>query len=755
MIAKINVTKRSGQIAELNIDKIHAVIENACKNISNVSVSEIEIKSQLQFYDKIKTRDIQETIIKAAGDLITEETPNYQYVAGRLANYQLRKDVYGQYNPIPLYDHVCKVIREGFYTKDLLSWYSKDEFEQMESFVDHAKDETMAYAAIEQFRSKYLVKNRVTGKIYETPQYAYVLIAATLFHSYPNTTRMKYVKDYYDMLSDNWISPPTPVLADVRTNQRQFSSCVLIDTDDSLDSITEANRSIVKYVSQRAGIGLNVGRIRSKGSPIRNGDTYHTGIVQFLKYFYAAVSSVNQGSIRKGSATFNYPIFHKEFEDLIVLKNNKGIDENRIRHVDYCVQLNRLFYERLLTGGNITFFCPNDVPEVYQYFFSDYDRFVKEYTKAENDSTIKKTVISAIEVFTQIIQERKDTGRIYIMNVDNCNIHSAFLEKQYPVKMTNLCVEITQYTEPVSLKDEGLIALCTLSAINIGKINNPDQFAKPCDLAVRALDALLSYQNYPMKQAENHTKQWRPLGIGITNLAYWLAKNGLTYAEDSDTLAKIDEYMEAFAYYCTKTSIDLAREYQPCENSQGTKYHNGIFPIDTYNKNVDELVKRKPTYDWDLLRNAAKEHGIRNATLLAQMPCESASVTINSTNGIEPIRSLITYKQSKEAILAQVAPEMLKLKHKYDKLWELSSCKGYLQIVAVMQKWMDQSISANTFYNPTHYENNEIPMSVLLSDIVSHFRYGGKTLYYSQVYDGQGEIDVNDEKGCAGGGCTL
>ena len=773
MPQEILVTKRNGKKEPLDINKLHKVVSYACDGLTGVSASEVEIKSQIQFYSGIKSCDIQETLIKAASVLITEETPNYQYVAGRLINYKLRKDVYGDYNPIPLYDHVQNVIDLGFYTSELNDWYTKDDFEKMEMFLDHSRDESLTYVGMEQFRGKYLVKNRVTGDIHETPQMLYILIAATLFHSYPKETRMKYVKDYYDMTSKHIISLPSPVMAGVRTTQKQFSSCVLIECGDSLDSIGATSNSILKYVAQKAGIGINAGRLRALGSPIRNGDAYHTGVIPFLKLFQASVGSCSQGGIRKGSATTYFPIWHLEIEDLVVLKNNKGVEENRVRQMDYGIQISKLFYERLVKNQDVTLFCPNDVPELYEVFFSNQDEFKRLYEIAEKKTGIRKKRIKAQELFSAILNERTDTGRIYIMNVDNCNDHGSFKPEVAPIKQSNLCCEITLPTKAMGY-DDSLIALCTLSAINWGKIDSPEDFKKPCELAVRALDALLSYQDFPVEAARLHTEYYRPLGVGITNLAYFMAKNGLDYNGNQETYDTIDEFAEAWSYYLIKASVDLAKEFGPCVASHHTKYSEGILPIDTYKKKeIDKLVSRKSEMDWDSLREELKKWGTRNSTLMALMPAETSSQISNSTNGIEPPRGYISIKQSKDGTLAQVVPGYPRFRKKYQLLWDIESPEGYLNICGILQKYIDQAISVNTSYNPEFYPNNKIPMSVLMSHLIKHYQLGGKTLYYNNTYDGATDemkievlpkdsnvvnikkSPVTEEHGCADGGCIL
>lgn len=745
MTKTILVTKRDGTREELDLEKLHKVVFFACEDITGVSASEVEIRSQLQFYNGISSTDIQETLIKSAADLITEETPNYQYVAGRLINYHLRKMVYGKYEPDWLIDTIKKNIELGFYDPEILELYTHEEINQLEDMVDHDRDLNLTYAAMEQFRGKYLVQNRTTGEIYETPQVAYIMIAATLFARYPADTRMKYVKDYYDAISNFDISLPTPIMAGVRTPQRQFSSCVLIETDDSLDSINATTSAIVNYVSQKAGIGIGAGSIRAIGSPIRNGDATHTGVIPFYKLFQSAVKSCSQGGVRGGAATLYYPIWHLEIEDMLVLKNNKGTEDNRVRHLDYGVQFNKLMYERLISGGDITLFSPHDVPEVYEAFFTDQERFKELYERAERNTRLRKKTVRAVDLFSAFVQERKDTGRVYLMNVDNANNHGAFVESEAPVKMSNLCCEINLPTKPLNnINDpDGEISLCTLSAINWGNIKTPADFEKPCDLAVRALDALLDYQGYPVKAAEESTRKRRPLGVGIINFAYWLAKHDTNY--QNPNLELVDEWAEAWSYYLIKASVDLAEEKEACPGSNETKYDYGITPNMTYKKEVDDLVKHKERMPWKKLRERLVEHGIRNSTLMALMPAETSAQISNSTNGIEPPRSFVSVKQSKHGVLKQVVPEYRRLKNKYDLLWDQRSPEGYLKICAVLQKYIDQGISVNTSYNPAHYEDEKIPMSVLLKDIVTFYKYGGKQLYYFNTHDGQGEYQVEEQ----------
>jgi ribonucleoside-diphosphate reductase alpha chain len=743
-MTSIKVTKREGHVEDLDLEKLHKVVFWATQGITGVSASEVEIKSHIQFYNGIKTADIQETLIKSAADLISEETPNYQYVAGRLINYHLRKQVYNDYQPCSLLELVKRNASRGFYDLGLLEAYSSDEWNILDSKIDHARDENFTYVAMEQWRGKYLVQNRVTNEIFETPQMAYMLIAATLFQSYPADTRLRWVKDYYDAISLGDISLPTPVMAGVRTPQKQFSSCVLIEADDSLDSINATSSSIVKYVSQKAGIGIGAGRIRALGSPIRSGDAYHTGVVPFFKLFQSATRSCSQGGVRNGAATLYYPIWHLEIEDLIVLKNNKGTEDNRVRHMDYGVQFNKLMYERLITGGDITCFSPHDVPEMYEAFFNNQDRFKELYEKAERSTKIRKKTFKAADLFTRFMQERKDTGRIYLQNVDHANTHSPFDESVAPVKMSNLCCEIDLPTVPLKdVNDEdGRIALCTLSAINWGNVKSPHDFQKPCELAVRGLDALLSYQNYPVRAAELATEEFRPLGVGIINFAYFLAKNDVSYSSP-DAVNIVDEYAEAWSYYLLKASADLAVEQGACGRWQDLKSARGILPIDTRKAEIDELVAHQERMPWAELREQTKATGQRNATLMALMPAETSAQISNATNGIEPPRSYVSVKQSKHGVLKQVVPEYRRLKNRYELLWDQQSPEGYLRLCAVLQKYIDQGISVNTSYNPRFYADEKIPMSEMLKDIIQFYKYGGKQLYYFNTNDGQGEIDID------------
>ena len=702
MNSNIQITKRDGTKEDLDLDKLHEVVFYACEGVTGVSASEVELRSNVQFYNGMQSADIQETLIKSAADLISEETPGYQYVGGRLINYHLRKMVYGEFEPWHILELVKRNVKIGFYDKDILANYNEQEWNTINDFVKHDRDENLTYAAMEQFRGKYLVKNRVTNQIFETPQVAYALIAATLFAHYPKDTRLQWVKDYYDAISTFDVSLPTPVMAGVRTPQRQFSSCVLIETDDSLDSINATTSSIVKYVSQKAGIGIGAGSIRALGSPIRAGDAYHTGVIPFYKMFQSATRSCSQGGVRNGAATLYYPIWHYEVEDLLVLKNNKGTEDNRVRHMDYGVQFSKLFYERLIAGGDITLLSPHDVPGLYDAFFADQDKFKELYETAERNTRIRKKTISAAQLFAMFMEERKNTGRIYLQNVDHSNDHSSFKPELAPIKQSNLCCEINLPTKPLNdLYDpEGEIALCTLSAINWGNIRKPDDFRKPCELAVRGLDALLTYQDYPVMAAESSTMKRRPLGVGIINLAYFLARHDTTYTNPD--LELIDEYAEAWSYYLIKASADLAVEQGACPGTAETRYGDGITPNQTYKKDVDELVPHVERMDWKGLRKQLTDTGIRNSTLMALMPSETSAQISNATNGVEPPRAFVSVKQSKDGVLKQVVPGYPRLKNKYELLWDQQSPEGYIKIMAVLQKYIDQGISVNTSYNPQY-----------------------------------------------------
>ena len=733
----IKVVKRDGSKESIDMEKIHRVVHWASQDLEGVSVSQVEINAQLAFFDGIKTEDIHETIIKSAADLISSDSPDYQYLAARLAIFHLRKKAFRSFIPPPLFDHVSKLTDMGIYDNDILKKYTKDEFKELNSHIDHWRDMKFSYAAVKQLEGKYLVQNRVTGEIYESPQLLYMLVGMCLFQDYNSNIRMKFVKSFYDSASKFKISLPTPIMAGVRTPTRQFSSCVLIESDDDLDSISAASGAIVKYVSQRAGIGINGGRIRGLGSPIRGGEATHTGCIPFFKHFHTAVKSCSQGGVRGGAATLFYPLWHLEVEGLLVLKNNAGTDENRIRHLDYGVQFNGLMYQRFLEDKDITLFSPNDTPGLYSSFFVDQKKFKSLYEKYEKDKSIRKTSIKARDLFAKFMQERANTGRIYLQNVDHCNTHSAFDAKQAPIRQSNLCMEITLPTKPLySVQDEnGEVALCTLSAVNLGALDNLDELENITEIIVRALDSLLDYQDYPLKAAEISSKNRRTLGIGVTNLAYYLAKNSVKYSDGSGN-ELIHKTFEALQYYSLKASNKLAQELGPCPLFSETNYANNVMPIDSYKKDIDAFCNTKLALDWNSLRKDIKATGLRNSTLTALMPCESSSQISNSTNGIEPPRGFVSVKQSKDGILKQVVPEYEKLRNQYELLWDIKNNEGYLQLCAIMQKFVDQSISTNTHYDPSQYDGNRVPMKLFLMDLLKAYKYGIKTLYYHNTRDG-------------------
>ncbi|WP_455942925.1 class 1a ribonucleoside-diphosphate reductase subunit alpha [Neisseria sp.] len=753
----IKVTKRDGRLENIDLDKIHRVVTWAAEGLQNVSVSQVELKSHIQFYNGIRTDDIHETIIKAAADLISQDTPDYQYLAARLAIFHLRKIAYGEFEPPHLYDHVKKLTEAGKYDRHIIADYSCEEFDELNAYIDHSRDMTFSYAAVKQLEGKYLVQNRVTRQIYETPQFLYILVAMCLFSKYPKETRLDYVKRFYDAVSTFKVSLPTPIMSGVRTPTRQFSSCVLIECDDSLDSINATTSAIVKYVSQRAGIGINAGRIRGLGSEIRGGEAQHTGCIPFFKMFQAAVKSCSQGGVRGGAATLFYPLWHIEAESLLVLKNNRGVEDNRIRQLDYGVQINRLLYTRLIKGGNITLFSPNEVPGLYDAFFADQDEFERLYTQYEQDPNIRKRTLPATELFSTLMQERAGTGRIYIQNVDHCNTHSPFDPRVAPVHQSNLCMEIALPTKPLdNINDaEGEIALCTLSAFNLGALNNLDELEELADLTVRALDALLDYQDYPVAAARTATMNRRTLGIGVINYAYYLAKNGVRYSDDS-ALGLTHRTFEAMQYYLLKASVNLAKEYGACPLFNQTVYSQGKLPIDTYKKDLDAVCNEPLHYDWESLRADIVKYGLRNSTLTALMPSETSSQIANATNGIEPPRGLVSVKASKDGILKQVVPEFETLKDAYETLWQLPGNEGYLKLVGVMQKFVDQSISANTAYDPNKFEGSKVSMKQMLKDLLTAYKYGVKTLYYHNTRDGADDTqtDIQDD-GCAGGACKI
>ena len=734
----INVKKRNGRGSEsLNIDKIHEMVEYACEDISGVSASQVEMNSDLQFYNGITTEEIQQILIKSASDLISLDTPNYQYVAARLLLYSLRKQIFRRLWDHPhIYTHVKKCIDKGVYDPEIFNWYDKRDFDRMENWVTHERDYDFTYAGLRQVIDKYLVQDRSTGEVFESPQFMYMLISATLFAKYPKNKRMSYVKKYYDAISKFKINIPTPIMAGVRTPIRQYASCVLVDVDDTLPSIFSSDMAIGKYVAQRAGIGINAGRIRGINSRIRGGEVQHTGVIPFLQKFQATVKCCTQNGVRGGSATVHFPIWHKEIEDIIVLKNNKGTEDNRVRKLDYSIQLSKLFYERFINEEDITLFSPHEVPELYDSWGTP--EFDKLYETAERKTSVWKKKVPAQELFFDMLKERAETGRIYIMNIDHCNEHSSFKDR---ITMSNLCQEITLPTEPIEHIDgKGEIALCILSAINVGKINDIDDLESLCDLSVRALDELIDLQKYPVKAAEVSTKARRSLGIGYFGLAHYLAKNKLSY-NDKQAWKEVDRLTEAFQYYLLRASNDIAKEKGKCEYFHRTKYSDGVLPIETYKKEVDEIVNRKLTMKWEQLRKDIREHGLRHSTLSAQMPSESSSVVSNATNGIEPPRDYLSIKKSKKGTLKQVVPDYYRFKNFYTLLWDMKSNEGYINIVAIMQKYFDQSISGNWSYNPENYEDNQVPVSVMAEDLLTTYRLGWKTSYYQNTYDAKRDLD--------------
>ena len=756
---EILVTKRDGSKESIDLEKIHRVVHWASQDLDNISVSQVEINAQLAFFDGIRTEDIHETIIKSAADLISTDVPDYQYLAARLAIFHLRKKAYKSFTPPSLIVHVTKLTKLGIYDKDILDKYNASEFEEFNNYIDHWRDMKFSYAAVKQLEGKYLVQNRVTGDIHESPQMLYMLVGMCLFQEYKGKARIDIVKRFYDASSNFKISLPTPIMAGVRTPTRQFSSCVLIETDDDLDSISAASGAIVKYVSQRAGIGINAGKIRAIGSPIRGGEATHTGCIPFFKHFHTAVKSCSQGGVRGGAATLFYPLWHLEVESLLVLKNNTGTDENRIRHLDYGVQFNGLMYERFLKDSDITLFSPNDVPGLYDSFFADQKKFKKLYEKYESDDSIRKETIKARDLFAMFMKERANTGRIYLQNVDHCNTHGAFNPEYAPIRQSNLCMEITLPTKPLfSVQDEkGEVALCTLSAVNLGALDSLDELEDITEIIVRSLDSLLDYQDYPLKSAEIASNNRRTLGIGVTNLAYYLAKNDAKYSDGSGN-DLIHKTFEALQYYSLKASNKLAEELGPCPLFSETQYAKGIMPIDSYKKDIDAFCSTNLELDWDTLRKNIKSKGLRNSTLTALMPCESSSQISNSTNGIEPPRGFISVKQSKDGILKQVVPEYEKLHKKYELLWDIKDNEGYLQLCAIMQKFVDQSISTNTHYDPSQFEGSRVPMKLFLMDLLKAYKYGIKTLYYHTTRDGSGDGQNNTKQGdddCEDGVCKL
>lgn len=754
MQKNLMVTKRNGRQEPIDLEKIHRVIIWAAEGLQNVSVSQVELSAHIQFYEGIKTSDIHETLIKSAADLISEDAPDYQYLAARLAIFHLRKRAFGSFDAPDLYTHVRSMVELNRYDTHLLEDYSQTEFDELNDYIDHGRDMNFSYAAVKQLEGKYLVQNRVTGQIYESPQILYMLVSACLFASYPRDTRLDYVKRFYDATSLFKLSLPTPIMAGVRTPTRQFSSCVLIEADDSLDSINATASAIVKYVSQRAGIGINAGRIRAIGSPIREGEAFHTGCIPFYKHFQTAVKSCSQGGVRGGAATLFYPLWHLEVESLLVLKNNRGVEENRVRHLDYGVQINKLMYQRLIKGEFITLFSPHEVPGLYDAFFADQDEFERLYVQYEQDPSIRKQSIKAVELFGILAAERASTGRIYIQNVDHCNTHSPFDPAVAPVRQSNLCLEIALPTKPLNdINDpNGEIALCTLSAFNLGALESLNELENLSDLIVRALDNLLDYQDYPILAAKNATMNRRTLGVGVTNFAYYLAKNGVRYSDGSAN-GLVHRTFEAIQYHLLKASNQLAKEKGPCPKFNETTYAKGLLPIDTYKRDVDSYCEEPLHYFWETLREDIREFGLRNSTLTALMPCETSSQITNSTNGIEPPRGFVSVKSSKDGIMKQVVPEFVELKSQYELLWSIPNNEGYLQLVGIMQKFVDQAISANTNYDPTRFPGDKVPMKQLLKDLLTAYKYGLKTLYYHNTRDGAS--DQQDDAGCEGGACKL
>ena len=736
----IKVQKRDGAVEALNLDKIHKMVEEACEGLGGgVSASQVEMSSGLQFFDGIKTSDIQEILVRSASDLISLDNPNYQFVAARLLLFAVRKQVFGpdwvQGYPTVL-DHAQKCVSTGVYDDSILRKYTQEEWNKIDSYMDHDRDMLFTYAGLRQVVDKYLVQDRSCGEMYETPQYMYMMIAATLFQNYPTETRLDYVRRYYNAISKHKINIPTPIMAGVRTPLRQFASCVLVDANDSLDSIFSSDMAIGRYVAQRAGIGINAGRIRGINSKIRGGEVQHTGVVPFLKKFESTVRCCTQNGIRGGSATVHFPIWHQEIEDIIVLKNNKGTEDNRVRKLDYSIQISKLFYERFIANGEISLFSPHDVPGLYDAFGTD--AFDACYVDYESDQSIPRKTIGAQELFLDILKERAETGRLYLMNIDHCNSHSSFKDKVY---MSNLCQEITLPTKPLEHIDDpnGEIALCILSAVNIGKVSKKDELEEICDLAVRGLEELVDYQEYPVEAAELSTKNRRSLGIGYIGLAHYLAKQGEHY-DDPNAWKLVHDLSESFQYYLLKSSNTLAKEKGKCGYFDRTKYADGILPIDTYKRDIDEFCGTELNHDWDSLRTSIATYGLRHSTLSAQMPSESSSVVSNATNGIEPPRAFLSTKKSKKGPLKQIVPQYGSLKNNYTLLWDMKGNDGYIKIVAAMQKFFDQAISGNWSYNPENYENNEVPVSVMAGDFLKTYKYGWKTSYYQNTYDNKDDL---------------
>ena len=739
----IHVVKRNGETVPLDISKIQRQVAHGCRGIDNVSPSMIEIKAQIELCDGMTTKTIDELLLKAMVNLIDESensdinNVNYQYVAGRQKVSMLRKEVYGTYDPPPLYDIVKTNIEKGMYTSELLDWYTKEEWDIIDLFLDHSKDENYTYAAIAQLTEKYLVQNRATGQVFESPQVRYAIASATAFHNEPKDKRLKYVKEYYECASDGHFTLATPVLAGLGTTTKQFSSCVLISSDDTLDSIFASGEMMAKYASKRAGIGLELGRIRPLGAAIRNGEIKHTGMIPFLKKWFGDLRSCSQGGVRNASCTVTFPVWHYQFEDLIVLKNNQGTEETRVRQMDYSVVVNKMFWNRYRNNENITLFDPHEVPDLYEAYYRDSEEFEKLYKKYEQDKTKKKKVLPAVEIFKNgILKERTDTGRIYLVNIDNVINQGPFDTKLDPIYQSNLCQEILLPTRPFQrIEDEkGRIALCTLGSINWGAFKTPQEMRKACRVLVRSLSNLLTYQDFLSIQSKLANLDFEPLGVGITNLAYWHARKGFKYGEP-EALAEVKRWMEHQAYYLTETSVELAQEKGACKRSEHTYYGKGIFPWERRNPGVNELTDFSPSanLDWEVLRQNLLKYGIRNATLMAVAPVESSSVVLNSTNGIEMPMELISVKESKAGSFVQVVPEYRRLKNRYQLMWDQKDCVEYLKTSAVLAVYIDQSLSTNTFYNPAFFDQGKVPGTLIAKNLMLAYKWGIKTIYYSLI----------------------
>ena len=749
----ITVKKRDGKIEKFNIDKINKVIKWAIDGYTEVSLTDIEINAKINISQGVTTKQIHSLLIESAANLISLEKPNYQFVAARLLNYQLRKDVWkGKHAP-----RILEFLKEGLknkiYDPIILDKYTEDEINKIGEFIDHERDYIFSYAGMKQLCDKYLIKDRVSGIIHETPQFAYILIAIYAFINYPSETRMNYVRKFYDSISKHKINLPTPIMAGLRTPSKNYASCCLIGVDDTRESITASATAVSMATSNRCGIGIDVSKIRAIGSPIKNGEVVHTGLIPFLKIYESSVKALQQNGLRGGSATCNIQWWHYEIEDIIVLKNNAGTDDNRVRKLDYTVGMSKLFYDRVLKDEDVTLFNNVEVPELYEAWGTkDFDKVYKE---CESKKLKLKKKISARKLFSLIVKERVETGRIYILNVDHANEHGAWSDK---VTMSNLCTEVIHPTIPLNdyHDKKGEIGMCILSAVNMLEIKNWQDLEKTCDLIVRFLDEIIDIQDYFNIAAENFAKKRRSLGVGITNLAALLAKNQLKYSSDKSLLF-IDEWMEHFQFYLLKSSLDLAKEKGKCEKFDRTKYSKGILPIDTYKDKVDEICKRKLSLDWEKLRKDIKEFGLRHSTLSSCMPCESSSVIQSSTNGVEPIRSLITYKTSKMGKLPVLVPGIGKYEDSYELAYNLKDNVGLLKINAIIQKYIDMAISTNVYYNYSHYENHILPDAKVMKEIMLAYSLGLISLYYSNSDDGDKEQLMNQkaDQDCSGGACKL